>query len=121
MLVLRLTSVAARARPDPTAPPRAFVRTDAAISPRPSARRTGIATALDSSSTDANLIVAVDLPSLTQAFLNYLRLRLDNSRHPVVACRIGSDFPLCLGSWRVMLPEIKRHLAASRLSVATVS
>jgi molybdenum cofactor guanylyltransferase len=77
----------------------------------------GIATALETTSTDANLVLAVDLPHLTQDFLKYLRVRTENSSHPLVACNIGSDFPLCLGIWRVMLPEVLRRLAANRLSV----
>src|SRR6516165_5775611 len=77
----------------------------------------GIATALEFSSTDANLIIAVDLPHLTKDFLKYLRNRLENSSHPLVACKIESAFPLCLGIWRPMLPEIQRRLAAKQLSV----
>jgi molybdopterin-guanine dinucleotide biosynthesis protein A len=77
----------------------------------------GIATALDTSSTDANIIVAVDLPHLTHDFLKYLRLRLENSSYPLLACKIGSEIPLCLGIWRPMLPEIKRRLSAGRLSI----
>ena len=77
----------------------------------------GIATALEFSSTDANLIIAVDIPHLTQNFLKYLRNRLENSDHPLVACKIESAFPLCLGIWRPMLPEIHRRLAGKKLSV----
>ena len=77
----------------------------------------GIATALEFSSTDANLIIAVDLPHLTKDFLKYLRHRLENSSHPLVACKIESAFPLCLGIWRPMLPEIQKRLAAGQLSV----
>ena len=77
----------------------------------------GIATGLETTATHANLFVAVDLPHLTVDFLKYLRTRLENSSHPLLACKIGSDFPLCLGIWRPMLPEIKRCLQASQLSV----
>ena len=77
----------------------------------------GIATALEFSSTDANLIIAVDLPHLTKDFLKYLRTRLENSSHPLVACKIESAFPLCLGIWRPMLPEVQRRLAARQLSL----
>jgi len=77
----------------------------------------GIATALEFSSTDANLIIAVDIPHLTKDFLKYLRNRLENSSLPLVACKIESAFPLCLGVWRPMLPEIQRRLAARQLSV----
>lgn len=77
----------------------------------------GIATALEITSTDANLFLAVDLPHLTENFLKHLRSRLEKSSHPLLACKIGSDFPLCLGIWRPMLPEIKRCLSARQLSV----
>ena len=77
----------------------------------------GIATALETTSTDANLFLAVDLPHLTKDFLKYLRSRLENSSHPLLACKIGADFPLSLGIWRPMLPEIKRCLNAEQLSV----
>jgi molybdopterin-guanine dinucleotide biosynthesis protein A len=80
----------------------------------------GIATALETSSTNANLILAVDLPHLTTDFLKYLRSRLENSSHTLLACKIGSDFPLCLGIWRPLLPEIKRCLAANQLSIRGV-
>ena len=76
----------------------------------------GIATALKTTSTDANLIIAVDLPLLTQDFLKYLRTRLETSSHPLLVCRIGSDYPLCLGIWRPMLPEIERCLDAGQRS-----
>jgi molybdopterin-guanine dinucleotide biosynthesis protein A len=77
----------------------------------------GIATALEVTSTDANLIIAVDLPHLTKEFLKYLRSRLENSSYPLVACKIGSAFPLCLGIWRPMLPEIHRRLSTRQFSV----
>jgi molybdopterin-guanine dinucleotide biosynthesis protein A len=80
----------------------------------------GIATGLEATSTDANLFVAVDLPFLTEEFLQYLRARIENSSRPLLACKIGSAFPLCLGVWRPMLPEIKRRLTARELSVHSV-
>lgn len=52
----------------------------------------GIATALEFTSTDANLIIAVDLAHLTKDFLKYLRSRSENSTHPLVACKIESAF-----------------------------
>src|SRR5262249_25641002 len=70
----------------------------------------GIATGIESSLTDANLFVAVDLPLLTKDFLQYLRTRTENSSHPLVACKLRSGFPLCLGVWRPMLPEIEHRL-----------
>jgi len=77
----------------------------------------GVATGLENSSTDANLFVAVDLPHLTKDFFKYLRLRLENSSRPMLACKIGSDFPLCIAVWRPILPEIQKRLAAHQLSV----
>jgi molybdenum cofactor guanylyltransferase len=77
----------------------------------------GIATGLETSSTDVNLFVAIDLPHLTRDFLKYLRPHLENSRHPVLACKFQSDFPLCLGIRRPVLADIKRRLAAGRLSI----
>ena len=77
----------------------------------------GIATGIEASSTDANLFVAVDLPLLTKDFLKYLRLRAEHSSHPLLACKIESAFPLCLGVFRPMLPEIQRRLKAGQLSV----
>jgi molybdenum cofactor guanylyltransferase len=77
----------------------------------------GIATGLATSSTDANLFVAVDLPLLTQDFLKYMHSRIEHSSHPLVVCKIRSEFPLCIGIWRPMLPEIKRRLSGGNLSV----
>ena len=77
----------------------------------------GIATALETSETDANLVVAVDLPLLTQDFLKYLRLQTERSNHAIVTCKIGSEFPLCLGVRRSLLPEVQRRLRANQLSV----
>jgi molybdopterin-guanine dinucleotide biosynthesis protein A len=77
----------------------------------------GIATGLENSFTDGNLFVAVDMPLLTSAFLKHLRSCVEHSSHPLLACKIGSVYPLCLGVWRPMLPEIKRRLSSHRLSV----
>jgi molybdopterin-guanine dinucleotide biosynthesis protein A len=77
----------------------------------------GIATGLEATSTDANLFVAVDLPCLTKEFLIYFGKRIEQSAQPLVVCKIGSAFPLCLGVWRPMLPEIKGRLAAGHLSL----
>src|SRR5581483_1256245 len=65
----------------------------------------GNALALEFTSTDANRIIAVDLPHLTKDFLKYLRSRTENSAHPLVACKIGSAFPLCLGLRHPLVPE----------------
>ena len=77
----------------------------------------GIATALETSATDANLVVAVDLPALTKEFLKYLQSEAERANEPLTACKIGSDFPLCLAIERRLLPEIQRRLASKDLSV----
>jgi molybdopterin-guanine dinucleotide biosynthesis protein A len=77
----------------------------------------GIATGLEASSTDANMFVAVDMPFLTKDLLRFLRFRIEASSHPLLACKIGSAFPLCLAVSRAMLPEITRRLNVRHLSV----
>jgi molybdopterin-guanine dinucleotide biosynthesis protein A len=77
----------------------------------------GIATGLEASFTDANVFVAVDMPFLTKDLLRFLQSRIEASSHPLLACKIGSAFPLCLGIRRVMLPEITRRLSLRQLSV----
>src|SRR5262245_55563241 len=69
----------------------------------------GIATGLEISATDANLFVVVDLPFLTKEFLQHLRSCMEHSHYPLLACKIGSAFPICLGVWRPMLPEINKR------------
>ncbi len=77
----------------------------------------GIATALEVSSTDANLILAVDLPFLSKDFLLYFRSRIERSRRRLFACKIGSHFPLCLGVRKALLPEIERVLLSEDRSL----
>jgi molybdopterin-guanine dinucleotide biosynthesis protein A len=77
----------------------------------------GIATALTITSTDHNLILAVDLPLLTKKFLTYFRRAIEHSKHPVLACKIRSHFPLCLGIRRGLLPEVQQRLKSVDLSV----
>jgi molybdopterin-guanine dinucleotide biosynthesis protein A len=77
----------------------------------------GIATALSITSTDNNLILAVDLPLLTKDFLTYFRETAEYSKRPMLACKIGSHFPLCLGIRRKLLPEVQRRLSRGELSV----
>jgi molybdopterin-guanine dinucleotide biosynthesis protein A len=77
----------------------------------------GIATALSVTSTDNNLIMALDLPLLTKNFLTYLRRAAEHSKSPILACKIGSHFPLCLGIRRELLQEVQRRLSSGELSV----
>ncbi len=77
----------------------------------------GIATALEITLTDANLVVAVDLPFLTTKFLSYLRSRLERTNRPLLACKIESHFPLCIGVRRALLPEVQRRVESGNLSV----
>jgi molybdopterin-guanine dinucleotide biosynthesis protein A len=77
----------------------------------------GIATALEASETDANLVAAVDLPLLTKDFLKHLRSRIEDSHHAILASKLGSYFPLCLGVRKGLLPDIQMRLSANQLSV----
>jgi molybdopterin-guanine dinucleotide biosynthesis protein A len=77
----------------------------------------GIATGLETTFTDANLFVAVDLPFLTEDFLIFLRSRIEASSQPLLVCKIGTSFPLCIGVWRPMLPEIQRRLNTRERSI----
>ena len=77
----------------------------------------GIMTALDITDTQKNLIVAVDLPLLTPGFLQMFRNRLIASTKHLVACKIGSDYPLCLGVDRSMSSVIGRRVEAGLLAL----
>ena len=77
----------------------------------------GMLTALQISQTETNLVIAVDLPLLTKEFLKYLRFRMENSAQSLVACRVESHFPLCLGLRRTLLPELERRVLGGELSV----
>lgn len=77
----------------------------------------GILTALESSETDASLVVAVDLPFLTPRFLKHLRSQLETSNRPLLTCRVGSRFPLCMGVSRRLVPELRGRVARGELKV----
>ena len=77
----------------------------------------GIETALTVSSTDNNLIVAVDLPLLTIDFLIFLRQAAEHSKSPLLACKIRSHFPLCFAIRRGLLADVQRRLSKGDLSV----
>jgi len=78
---------------------------------------TGIETALTVTSTDNNLIVAVDLPLLTADFLIFLRQAAEHSKSPLLACKIRSHFPLCFAIRRRLLPDVQRRLSKGDLSI----
>jgi len=77
----------------------------------------GILTALQNSQTEINLVVAVDLPLLTKAFLRYLVSRIETSRSPLVACKMESYFPLCLGLRGTLVRELEQRVTGRELSV----
>jgi molybdopterin-guanine dinucleotide biosynthesis protein A len=77
----------------------------------------GILTALHASETETAFVTAVDLPLLSREFLQDFRLRLEKSRHRLVACKIGSHFPLCLGLRQELLPEVERRVHSNDLSI----
>jgi len=77
----------------------------------------GIATALETSQTNAILVVAVDLPFLTKEFLKYLKSQAELSGSHLITCETAAGFPLCLILRRTLLPEIQRRMAANDLSI----
>ena len=79
----------------------------------------GIATALEASGRDRILIVAVDLPLLTPAFLEFLADRTLTAAHPLTACRVGGSYPLALGIDRSLASMARESVEAKRLAVHT--
>jgi molybdenum cofactor guanylyltransferase len=78
----------------------------------------GIATALQTSQTDANLVVAVDLPFLIEDFLKYFASRLDSCPSAVLACSLPTGVPICLGLRRSILPLVTHGLSMGQRSVS---
>src|SRR5262245_34627440 len=70
----------------------------------------GIVTALGFTDRDYNLFVAVDLPLLSPSFLNFFHQRFLASRKDLIACRIGNQFPLCLGIRTRLIGDIARRV-----------
>jgi molybdopterin-guanine dinucleotide biosynthesis protein A len=79
----------------------------------------GILTALEATDSEENLIVAVDLPLLTADFLRQFHARFRASRRPLLACRVGETFPLCLGVRQGLRAEVARRLAEDNLAIHT--
>ena len=77
----------------------------------------GIRTALHSTATVTNLIVAVDLPLLTKDFLKHFKEHSIRSAKPLVVCSIESGFPLLLGIRRELLDPLDRYIASGRRSL----
>jgi len=77
----------------------------------------GILTALEASETEKNLILAVDLPLLTPAFLQLFQRRFAETPQPVLACRIADSYPLCLGIDRNCLPDVAVRIEAGNLAL----
>jgi molybdopterin-guanine dinucleotide biosynthesis protein A len=79
----------------------------------------GILTALEATETEENLMVAVDLPLLTEAFLREFHTRFLASPRPLLACRVDQTFPLCLGVRKSLRSEVARRLADEDLAIQT--
>src|SRR5215831_1139378 len=77
----------------------------------------GISTSLHASSTDQNIVVAVDLPFLTSDFLKYFKERLQRTDRLLTACKIESAYPLCLGVQTAFAARIDEYIAEGRRSV----
>ena len=77
----------------------------------------GIATALDVSRTENNLIIAVDLPLLTSDFLKYFKERCRQSNRLLTVCNIESAFPLCLGIRLGLKNILDEYIASGKRSL----
>jgi molybdopterin-guanine dinucleotide biosynthesis protein A len=77
----------------------------------------GILTALEATETAETLVVAVDLPLLTPAFLQEFHSRFLVSPRPLMACRVDGTFPLCLGVRKSLRDEVARRLAEDNLAI----
>ena len=77
----------------------------------------GILTALQSTDRDSNVFLAVDLPLLTPEFLQVFHSRFVASRKPLFACRIGGEFPLCLGIRKQLTADVERRILTDNLSI----
>jgi molybdopterin-guanine dinucleotide biosynthesis protein A len=77
----------------------------------------GIFTALTCSSTSLNLIVAVDLPLLTSRFLNDFKEWCDSSPRELIACKIASGYPLCLGVRAGLKSHIEQYIRTGKRSL----
>jgi molybdopterin-guanine dinucleotide biosynthesis protein A len=77
----------------------------------------GILTALEASETEENLVVAVDLPLLTPGFLSGFHARFLASPRPLLVCKVGESYPLCLGVRRSVKTEVARRIEAGNLAI----
>jgi len=75
----------------------------------------GVASTLEATATDHNIIVALDLPFLEPAFLELLLGRAQVA--PLVVCRVGDRIPLCLAVARGALPVVDDYLRSGKRSV----
>ncbi len=75
----------------------------------------GVASALEATATDHNIILALDLPFLEPAFLELLLGRAPVA--PLVVCRVGGRIPLCLAIARGALPVVDDYLRSGKRSV----
>ena len=77
----------------------------------------GILTALEITETGKNLILAVDLPLLTPDFLQMFVAEWARSARHILVCRIGTDYPLCMGIDRTLLAAVGERIAAGKFAV----
>jgi len=82
----------------------------------------GIVTALTASAAEWNLVVACDMPNLTEADLARLLDRAEASQQQVVAARgpSGEAEPLCAVYHRDCLPVLTRALRAKRFKMKEI-
>lgn len=81
----------------------------------------GIHAALSRTRTELNLMLAVDMPRVTQALLEFLVTRASMSKKLVIVPRIGGrEQPLCAVYRRELLGRVERAIEDRKLKVASV-
>jgi len=78
----------------------------------------GIRTAIGTSETDQNLVVAVDLPFLDTGLLELMLRWLAERDARLVVCEVAGQIPLCLAIRREALPEIEQYVDHGGRSLA---
>jgi molybdopterin-guanine dinucleotide biosynthesis protein A len=81
----------------------------------------GIASALEQSETESNIVIAVDMPGITTLFLAYLLECFPGYNGVVPVSDKGVIQPLCGVYSSSLLPSIKELLKSNRLAAAAIT
>lgn len=77
----------------------------------------GILTSLENTESEENMVIAVDLPLLTPEFLREFHARFLASARPLLVCKVGETYPLCLGVRRSLKADVARRIETGNLAI----